>query len=688
MRWLSIVAIAFLTSTWSIAASAGKSNSSDSSPQEILNWLETLKFPRLERCPYVEVTITEADPPPGQKPDFVRVDGFLLKDSGKTFTVFVIELKEKLDTYYPMMDPPFWPLTEVTIEKDSSKGKERASYRVVDLDTEASALARELALPNTAKINLKLWDEAAFRHVSKPTAIAFFASACRQNHREKIATELIKGLTNTYERYLSDGEKEKPLQKFLQDSISEVVLWRATLQFKDPLINRKEILTTFQDLRERFPQSRYQSTIQETIKTLELMVQEDQQHRPKDLEKLTADEKMGELIFQLRDQTGIQEMQPGWCNIFARDDPKNPQSPASQLLRVGYPAVPQLIAALDDQRLSRSIHFWRGYTFSHYVLRVSDCAQQILERIANRKFYEPKATGSDMTSDGAVASTKHAVESWWSEFQKKGEEQSLIDAVSAGDENSPAQAETLLQKYNSSAPRAIMTGASASKNDRIHATLLMLLENAKGDEVVTFLREQMKESPGLEARLAAALVLFDHGEAESVTSMIQEFNSISPKLAQSTWHDDDRDAIENLIEFLANSGRTDAVKTLAQSVHNVSKDTRAAIVSVLAPSEQKLGLRRGAAAQREGPAGDAGADQEAQMLLASLLDDRSILSTSGGIGEKDLDYQKARLCDYAGFVLAKRWPQKYKFYWSLNLQENDRQLNQLKIVSRETAPLH
>jgi hypothetical protein len=420
MRWLWIFATAALTAASSLAEKP-LNKSADPAPQEILQWLQTIKLPSMRDCPYIKITITEKNPEQGQPPQVVKLDGILLNETKDDLNVFLIELQEKLDQYYPMMDPPFWPVTVATIHKELPS--ERAEYTQIPYAEAAGEISKELHLPDEENINQKLWEEATFRHLSKPAAIALFASSCQQNGQEKIGAELIDGIARTYQRYLSEGEKEKPFKKFLEDALSETLVWDATLKFEDVNIPRFQILATFRDLQERFPHSRHQQYLQKTIGILDGMVREDATHHIIDLSHLITEQKISELIFRLRDQHGAQTMQPGICDIFFYDKPNN-ASAAGQLVNLGYAAVPQLISALDDRRFSRSIHFWRGYVFSHYVLRTGDCAEAVLEKIANRKFYEPKTTSSDMTSDDAVASTKRAVQKWWSEVQSKHDKRS------------------------------------------------------------------------------------------------------------------------------------------------------------------------------------------------------------------------------------------------------------------------
>jgi hypothetical protein len=161
---------------------------------------------------------------------------------------------------------------------------------------------------------------------------------------------------------------------------------------------------------------------------------------------MTTEERVAELIFRLREQNGQQWSQPGSCDIFIHDrfgDRKGQKSPAQQLVEIGYDAVPQLIAVIEDDRFTRSVGFHRNFHFSHFVLRVGDCALAILERIAARSFWEPRSTSAAMLKDGQAPAAKAKVQAWWQEFQKKGETRMLIQGTEAGDDASPAQAERL-----------------------------------------------------------------------------------------------------------------------------------------------------------------------------------------------------------------------------------------------------
>ena len=127
---------------------------------------------------------------------------------------------------------------------------------------------------------------------------------------------------------------------------------------------------------------------------------------------------MRELIFQLRDQHGEQSGQPGWCDIFSNSK-NDTNTPAHQLVAIGYAAVPQLIAALENETVTRSVGYWRDFVFSHTILRIGDCANYILGRITGKYFHSATYSSSYMSKDKKAAEAHKLAEEWWSEFQKK-----------------------------------------------------------------------------------------------------------------------------------------------------------------------------------------------------------------------------------------------------------------------------
>ena len=85
-----------------------------------------------------------------------------------------------------------------------------------------------------------------------------------------------------------------------------------------------------------------------------------------------------------------------------------------------------------------------------------------------------------MLKDDQVKAVKAAIDAWYVEFQKKGEKQVLIEATEQGDDNSPAQAERLVEKYPDAALAAIARGLKAATRDWTRAALVQVAGSVPG----------------------------------------------------------------------------------------------------------------------------------------------------------------------------------------------------------------
>lgn len=71
------------------------------------------------------------------------------------------------------------------------------------------------------------------------------------------------------------------------------------------------------------------------------------------------------------------------------------------LIRLGDAAVPALIDAIErDERLTRSVHFWRDFARSRTVLSVREAALVAVMSILRLQVFEPRATGDNFTAHG------------------------------------------------------------------------------------------------------------------------------------------------------------------------------------------------------------------------------------------------------------------------------------------------
>jgi hypothetical protein len=608
--------------------------------QESFAWFDGLGFPDLARCKFIRVATGQSYQERGQPPKKSFLPAFLIKDDGPRFTVFTTTLETQ--TY-----------TKTAPDKPDH---ERVGYDARDLRQEATGLLKSLRRPGEEDDFLRRFGA----RLSERAELFVWARACAAQGHAQLARELLAEAPGVPPLR---GRAAEPFFQAIAADVAHAQMWRAVEAFGDPAVPRKELLVRFTWIARHFPKSRYAEEARQTAALLETMVAEDEAHARKPVkpaQALTRPERIAELIFRLRDQNGGQLSQPGSCDIFINDrlgDPKAEKSPAQKLVDIGYDAVPQLLAAIEDERFTRSVGFHRNFYFSHFVLRVGDCAAVILEQIAGRSFWEPRTTSAAMLKDGHGPAVKQRAQAWWQEYQQLGERGALLVGTEAGDENSPAQAERLVEKYPDNALDAILMGLHHCKQDWHRKRLVEIAARLPGEVPAAFLRRELRGSM-VGARVAAARGLLERGRDEGVKAMIKEWTQGGPA-----------EGVEDLIAFLLWCGKPEAVRALARNWQDQPVGLRGEIVSQVF----SRGLE-GEKYRQPVPA----AVQEAidGLLVAALEDTGRWINWSASWNDKT--FSNPRICDLSGFVLARRWNQPAAFDPEGPIQDRNRQRVELK----------
>jgi len=180
-----------------------------------------------------------------------------------------------------------------------------------------------------------------------------------------------------------------------------------------------------------FPQADFAKTEasagREMVRELDRMIGEDASRakRPSPA-TLQGRARIAELIFLLRDQHAPQRTMPGYPDFVcgwalsdeARRTCESTDSPVRQLINAGPAAVPQLIDALEDTRMTRAVHYYRP-GLPTQVLRVGDCALQILEMISGQRFTSVAAPLHTL-SKSERKTLKDMVNKWWETVRGRG----------------------------------------------------------------------------------------------------------------------------------------------------------------------------------------------------------------------------------------------------------------------------
>lgn len=125
-----------------------------------------------------------------------------------------------------------------------------------------------------------------------------------------------------------------------------------------------------------------------------------------------VERQVSQLIHDLQDVEARQQGQPGGVDLSA--DPR-----VERLIEIGDPAVPALIDCIDnDERLTRSIHFWRDFAQSRGILSVREAALVAVQSILGTTIFEPVATGDDFTARGEdlAKATARQLRAYWNAY--------------------------------------------------------------------------------------------------------------------------------------------------------------------------------------------------------------------------------------------------------------------------------
>ena len=585
--------------------------------KELIAWLDELGYQDLSKAAVVNVATGQWYKSGDEPEKNTYIIGFLTAEEGENFTV--VDLTGEQTTYAKKVNVA--PFEAVFFERQDLKEVVKAR-----LESEKK---------NKPDDHWARFGEMT----SEPFETVFLARACASQGLNKEAHELFELANRQWKE--RDREKAISLIEFLKKDQAHTRMWRAVLAFGTPKISRPKLLAQFEDITKHFPESKHVERAQKTVDLLKKMIEEDKAHAAKQilpLDELEGEALIAELIYQLRNQNGQQWSQPGACDIFL--DERGEESPAAKLVTLGFPAVPQLIEVLEDQGFTRSVGYHRNFYFSHHVLRVGDCAERILCRIAGRNFYQRTYTNGAMAKDGQATSIKKQIEAWWKEVKTKGEEQVLIEAVMTGDDNSSNQAQVLVKKYPDSAVEAIRKGLAKSTREWTSKRLIAVLAQHGSDKAEELIRQQLLNGKKLPIRITAAQALMRTGRSQlAIERMLHEWKNYSPDATRDYSFDDPEGQIA---VFLLHAGSSQAVKSVTERFPELLARTKFEVINSLSDADLNL---------------DQAYVDAVEAFLVESLQATDEVSMSGSYG--DQSFSNPRVCDIAGYVLTKNWPEIY-----------------------------
>jgi hypothetical protein len=133
---------------------------------------------------------------------------------------------------------------------------------------------------------------------------------------------------------------------------------------------------------------------------------------PKGFDSWETKKKIAWLIDSLEEVDVRQWGQPGGVSLGM-------DRRVAALIDIGDAAVPALIDAVEkDDRLTRSVHFWRDFARSRTVLGVRESALTAVMSILKVRVFEPRSTGDNFTARGprGAAEVARRLREYWKTY--------------------------------------------------------------------------------------------------------------------------------------------------------------------------------------------------------------------------------------------------------------------------------
>ncbi len=388
-----------------------------------------------------------------------------------------------------------------------------------------------------------------------------------------------------------DDDPAKPLRERAAADLAATETQRAKLSligYRAPH-ERPAQLEAFRAILRRFPASADEAEVRELAETLERMIREadERAKTAKPPEQMSADERIADLVFRLRDQTGGASAMGGPGMIT--------DGPYKDLVALGRLAVPALLEALVDESLTRRGGVGRGGGHP-YVQRVGDLAFEAIEEIAGRSFPVPADTTLPKSDRKAYRTAvrdaaRPAVTAWLAAADAGREADDFVRAVEAGDWYASRAARTLLARDPQRLPGAVARGIEAATDLRCRGELIELLAKHPGDVGRDVLRQQATEGHPW-VRLPAALGLAEMGDPAAADALHALWRERRDGGGPAVWTPsrsagrDREDELRSIVRALVAMRRADAVKALDTSTRPKSPAARRALAAEFATARE------------------------------------------------------------------------------------------------------
>lgn len=626
--------------------------------KECFEWYQSLKYPDPKEAIWAEVWT-------GSYTD----DGY----TGQTPVTNRLFVTEHDDTSFVALHLP-----QTTARLQTSSPPDRSYARVGFTPRSLEKDMDELLTSIQQGANPPFHIAYLFPQPSRRAQTALLGYACWRKGDNARAQALFEAADSLPDRQGHEKTDLPGLRHDLERELGELAMWRTILQAggieqivreEVPLVPRTTLLSSFQEIAAKFPNSRHAGRAAELATVLQGMIAEDATHvsvNDLELSKLPVEKQVEEYLFRLRDLNGFQMSQPGSCDIFATRGERTHETTAHRLVKLGHEAVPQLIAALADQRLTRSVQYGRDFRFSHYILTNADCAAIILRRISGNSIILRRSSPERSSTPEDIATVRKEAEDWWQVIQKKGEKQALVDDIASGKNWPGEMVRKLKEKYPDAVDAAVLAGAKVAEQREITESYAEHLKPNPSPEATQLLLKFLGSGEEMDLRIVAARVLWERKHPEALPAMMEMWQAVEgyPPYSEKS------NRLCTLGSLLIATGEQRAFELLSSNWNLRNAREKSHLVREMAHLLPANPRYSSFVAKPVRPSPEASA--KATELLILALSDRAVDEGLSG-SYRDFAFIDPRICDLASWALHQIDPGTHPFTASADRKQREQE---------------
>ena len=274
-------------------------------------------------------------------------------------------------------------------------------------------------------------------------------------------------------------------------------------------------------------------------------------------------------IEQLVDLKCPQVSQPGsiYPYVVIDGDQPSEDTPSTHLRQLGYAAVPALMAALNDDRPTRTVYHWRDFHDSRLVWRVSDFAWHILCDISGREFGYQRIVGFtfSMMEPEEKQAAKDEIGRWYNETKDLSPDDRMMTFFSSNRFEDWVTAAEYFAKKSDTRPVTTLLPRLETVGSFQQGELCEVIAKFKDRSAVPPITKVMNAAEEPSDRIRAAIALWELGDTSGVPVAISFVEAESP--AYGSW--------DTPVWFLMHSKTDEAIAALRRVLLHAKPDRAA-----------------------------------------------------------------------------------------------------------------